>query len=218
MHEKIHKKIKNILGAAISLHTVQEKAKLADHYQNINASLLSLVKIVAKSSDCDVIAFGLVDNNYKNVHLLHSNLLLDLVPKDCSSPAWEDRKNRHLSGFKTDLVGKVLSLTNQSNISNVEIMTDCFKRAAEPIFIKSDKKVVSVREGWRWLPSKAVRTDWYHEGVTKIIHDEEDIAFVMLSTMVLTPKNSTLTKLTQLAKHRSFPSAPRLSSGVSWRG
>lgn len=212
MHDKIHKKIKTLLGTAIALHVAQEKAKLADHHP-INASLLSLVKIVVKSVDCDVVAFGLVDNNYKTVHLLHSNLLLDLVPKDCSSPTWEDRKNRHLNDFKHDLVGKVLSLTNQANMSNVEIMVDCFKRAAEPIFIKTDKKIVQVREGWRWLPSKIARTDWYHEGVTKVIHDEEDIAFVMLSTMVLTPKNVAL-KQRNFSSSSSQPTRPNL--GVSW--
>lgn len=213
MHDTIHKKIKTLLGTAIALHVVQEKNKLADYHQGINASLLSLVKIVVKSTDCDVIAFGLVDNNYKTVALLHSNLLLDLVSKDCSSPTWEDRKNRHLKDFKTDLVGKILSLTNQANISNVEIMVDCFKRAAQSIFIKSDTKVVPVREGWRWLPSKVVRTDWYHEGVTKVVHDEEDIAFVMLSTMVLTPKN---TNLKQRVFTQSSPSASRPNLGISW--
>lgn len=215
MHDKIHKKIKNLLGTAVALHVNQEKIKLADHHQNIDASLLSLVKIVAKSHDCDVVAFGLVDNNYKTVALLHSNLLLDLVPKDCSSPTWEDRKSHHLNNFKNDLVGKVLSLTNQSNINNVEIMTDCFKRAAEPIFIKADQKVVPVREGWRWLPSKIVRTNWYHEGVTKVVHDEEDIAFVMLSTMVLTPKNTTLKQRT-FSQSSRVQTTTRSTSGINW--
>lgn len=207
MHEKIHKKIKNILGVAVSLHLKQEKIKSTAH-KDISSSLLSIVKIIVKSDDVDVIAFGLIDFQSKNNPVSSEHLLLDLVSKDGHSPAWEERKKYHIDNLKTDLVRKVIPITNHLNLNNVEILADCFKRAVEPIFIKTDKKVIPVRDGWRWLPSKLVKTHWYHEGVTKIVHEEDDIVFVMLSTMVLTPKNNPLTKI--IKQRRSLPTTKYL--------